>query len=60
MGAAGGGKGGTVPILMHGTLDKPVYTTDTSAAAHAMASQAAKGVGSKISGLFKKKKQANN
>lgn len=57
MGTAGGGKGGTVPILLHGTLDKPVYTIDTKAAAHAMTSQAAKGVESKIAGLFKKKKQ---
>jgi AsmA protein len=57
MGAAGGGKGGTVPILLHGTLDKPVYTTDTSAAARTMTSQAAKGVVSKIGGLFSKKKK---
>jgi AsmA protein len=57
MGAAGGGNTGTVPILLHGTLDKPVYTTDTKAAARAMTSQAAKGVEAKIGGLFKKKKQ---
>jgi hypothetical protein len=55
--AAGGGKGGTVPIFLNGTLDKPVYTTDTSTAARAMTAQAARGVVSKIGGLFKKKKQ---
>ena len=42
------------------TLDKPVYTTDTKAAARAMTSQAAKGIQSKIGALFKKKKQPNN
>jgi AsmA protein len=57
MGAAGGGNTGTVPILLHGTLDKPVYTTDTKAAARAMTSQAAKGVEAKIGGLFSKKKK---
>ena len=61
MGLAGGGKSGTVPILLHGTLDKPVYTTDTSAAARAMTAQAAKGVVSvpihAIEELFSKKKK---
>jgi uridylate kinase len=57
MATAGEGKTGTVPILLHGTLDKPVYTTDTKAAARAMTSQAAKGVESKIGGLFSKKKK---
>ncbi len=61
MGLAGGGESGKVPILLHGTLDKPVYTTDTSAAARAMTGQAAKGVISvpihAIEGLFSKKKK---
>jgi AsmA protein len=57
LGAAGGGKGGTVPILLHGTLDKPVYTVDTHTATRTMTSQAAKGVASKIGGLFSKKKK---
>jgi AsmA protein len=61
MGTAGGGESGKVPILLHGTLDKPVYTTDTSAAARAMTGQAVKGVVSvpihAIEGLFSKKKK---
>jgi AsmA protein len=57
MGKAGGAKSGTVPILLHGTLDKPVYTTDTKAAARVMTAQAAKGIESKIAGLFSKKKK---
>jgi AsmA protein len=57
MGLAAGGTSGTVPILLHGTLDKPVYTVDTSTAARTMTSLAAKGVVSKIGGLFSKKKK---
>jgi AsmA protein len=55
MAPADGKKSGQVPILMHGTIDKPVYTTDTKAAARVMAAQAAKGVAAKIGGIFKKK-----
>jgi AsmA protein len=57
MGTAAGGKSGTVPILLHGTLDKPVYTVDSKTAARTMTSQAAKGVEAKIGGLFSKKKK---
>jgi AsmA protein len=57
MGTAGGAKSGTVPILLHGTLDKPVYTVDTKTAARTMTSQAAKGVEAKIGGLFSKKRK---
>lgn len=55
MATAGGQKSGQVPILLSGTIDKPVYTTDTKAATRVMTAQAAKGVASKIGGIFKKK-----
>jgi AsmA protein len=64
MGVAGGGESGTVPILLHGTLDKPVYTIDSSAAARAMSAHAVKGFVSvpihAIEGLFNKKKSQPN
>jgi AsmA protein len=55
MATAGGKKSGEVPILLSGTIDKPVYTVDTKAATRVMTAQAAKGVASKIGGIFKKK-----
>lgn len=42
--SAGGGKPGTVPVQITGTIEKPVFTADTGAAARGIAAQAAKGI----------------
>jgi AsmA protein len=59
MAAAGGGNP-DVPITIKGTVETPVFVTDTSAGAHNVAAQAAKGAAAasahSISKLFRKKK----
>jgi hypothetical protein len=50
-------------VTIVGTVEKPVFDVDTKAAAGIMVKQTAKGVvsatGNAISGLFKKKKDAD-
>jgi AsmA protein len=53
--SAAGNNRVTVPMTVTGPVEKPVFTADTKAATKSMVSGAAKGVGAKISGLFKKK-----
>jgi len=54
---------GYIPVTSVGTVEKPVFQVDTKAAAGIMVKQTAKGVvsatGNAISGLFKKKKDAD-
>jgi hypothetical protein len=62
MASVGSGKG-YIPVTIVGTVEKPVFDVDTKAAAGIMVKQTAKGVvsatGNAISGLFKKKKDAD-
>ena len=61
--ASVGSGNGYIPVTIVGTVEKPVFQVDTKAAAGIMVKQTAKGVvsatGNAISGLFKKKKDAD-
>jgi hypothetical protein len=58
MANVGDGKG-AIPVTIEGTVEKPIFVTDTAGAAKSIVGQTAKGIiseaGQAISGLFKKK-----
>ena len=63
MANVGDGKG-AIPVTIEGTVEKPIFVTDTKAAAKSIVGQTAKGIvsqaGNVFSGLFKKKDKDPN